>query len=83
LFSWKKLDKLQAAVYHRFGIAVSARFFKVPAVGSGHFAYVTSMRIPNADPLYTVDEEASRGSFFSMRRSWPERSRRRSSWLRS
>jgi hypothetical protein len=31
---WKKQDKLEAALYHQVGIAVSARFFKIPAVGS-------------------------------------------------
>jgi hypothetical protein len=60
---WKTADKLEASLYFQIGIAVSAHFFKVPAVGSGHFAYVTLMQVPNADPLYTVDEEASSGSF--------------------
>jgi hypothetical protein len=38
LFSWKKLDKLQAAVYDRFGIAVS--------VDDGFFGGSDSSRTP-------------------------------------
>jgi hypothetical protein len=60
---WKKNDKLDAAAYHKAGIVAGARFFKMPAVGSGHFGYLTWWRIPDADPVYTVDEEATSGSF--------------------
>jgi hypothetical protein len=56
---WKRNDQLLADLYKSMGLAVDARYFKVPAVGSSRFAYVTSFRIPNADPLYTVDEDAS------------------------
>jgi hypothetical protein len=59
----KKSEKLVAALYHKIGITTGAHFFKVRAVGSGSFAYVSSMKIPNADPLYTVDEETRSGSF--------------------
>lgn len=60
---WKKDDQATAAIYHQVGVMVSAHFFKVPAVGSGRFAYVTSLQIPNADPLFTADEEASSGGY--------------------
>jgi len=60
---WRMEDRAQGGLYHQIGIAVSARFFKVRAVGSGHFAYLTAMQIPNADPLYAVDEVATSGSF--------------------
>jgi len=60
---WKKNDKSTAAIYRLIGVTASAHFFKVAAVGSGHFAYVTSLQIPNADPVYNVDEEASSGSY--------------------
>lgn len=56
---WKKDDKQLAAAYHLIGVSLGAHFFKVPAVGSGHFAYDTPMQVPNADPLYTVEEAAS------------------------
>jgi hypothetical protein len=59
---WKKSDKNLAAIYEAIGVAGSAHFFKVPAVGSGRFAYVMALQVPNADPLYIVDEAAnSRG----------------------
>jgi hypothetical protein len=60
---WKKDDKQLAAAYHLIGVSAGAHFFKVPAVGSGHFAYVTPMQIPNADPLYAVDEVAISGGY--------------------
>jgi len=60
---WKKNEQLVAGLYQSIGLVVSARFFKTPAVGSGHFAYVTSFQIPNADPLYTADEVASSGHY--------------------
>lgn len=60
---WKKNDEQAAAFYRRIGVQVSDHFFKTRAVGSGHFAYVTLLQIPNADPLYLVDEKASSGRF--------------------
>jgi hypothetical protein len=60
---WKKNDKSTTAIYRLIGVTAGAHFFKVPAVGSGHFAYTTSLQIPNADPVYNVDEEASSGSY--------------------
>lgn len=60
---WKKGDGLEAKIYHEIGIETSAGFFKVRAVGSGHFAFVMELQVPNADPIYVVDEVASTGSF--------------------
>ncbi|HJU37078.1 MAG TPA: hypothetical protein VJ716_06655 [Gaiellaceae bacterium] len=60
---WKRTDTLVPLVYRAIGVTVGARFVKVRAVGSGRFAYVTSMQIPNADVIYTVDEVASIGGF--------------------
>jgi hypothetical protein len=60
---WKKEDKSTAVLYRQIGVTTSAHFFKVRAVGSGRFAYVTSLQIPNADPLFAADEEASSGSY--------------------
>ena len=60
---WKTSDKLEAKIYHEIGIEMSAGFFKVHAVGSGRFASVIELQVPDADPLWTVDEVASAGSF--------------------
>lgn len=60
---WKNEDRLQGALYQQIGIAVSTHFVKVPRVGGGRFAYLTAMQIPNADPIYGVDEAARSGSF--------------------
>jgi len=60
---WRKNEQLVTVIYRSIGLAVDARFFKVPAVGSGHFAHVTSFQIQNADPLYSVDEVASSGNY--------------------
>jgi hypothetical protein len=60
---WKKQDKGAAKLYREVGIDVTARFFKVPAIGSGRFGYDLGLQIPNADPLYLVDEQATSGSF--------------------
>jgi hypothetical protein len=60
---WKTSDTLEAKLYHQIGIEVSAGSFKVHSVGSGHFAYVMELQVPNADPLYLVDEVATSGSF--------------------
>jgi hypothetical protein len=60
---WKNDDKVVASFYRSIGLTVSAHFFRVPAVGSSHFAYATSFEIPNADPLFTVDEEVSSRSY--------------------
>jgi len=60
---WKESDKLEGPLYRAIGIADGAGFFKVRAIGSGRFAHLMSLRIPNADPLYLVDEAASMGRF--------------------
>jgi hypothetical protein len=60
---WKAFDELEAANSHQIGVTVAAQFFKTPALGGGHFSYLTWMRIPNVDPIYTVDEVARSGSF--------------------
>jgi hypothetical protein len=60
---WKQIDLLQALVYREIGISVGAHVFKTPSVGSAHFAYLMPLRIPNADPVYTVDEVATSGGF--------------------
>jgi hypothetical protein len=60
---WRKQEALLPALFRSIGLPFSGQFFKVPAVGSAHFAFVTSMQIPNADPLYSVDEVARSGSF--------------------
>lgn len=60
---WKASDKVEGQIYHQIGIETSAGFFKLPAVGSGHFAFVMGLQVPNADPLFLVDEVASTGSF--------------------
>ena len=60
---WRTSDALGAKLYHQIGIEVSAGVFKVHSVGSGHFAYVMELQVPNADPLYQVDEVATTGSF--------------------
>jgi hypothetical protein len=60
---WKFDDRLQGALYQQIGVAGSAHLLKVRHAGSGHFAYLTAMQIPNADPIYGVDEVATSGSF--------------------
>jgi len=60
---WRESDKLQGPLYRAIGISDGAGFFKVRAIGSGRYAHLTSLRIPNADPLYLVDEAASSGRF--------------------
>jgi hypothetical protein len=60
---WNTSDKLEAKLYQQIGIAVSAGSFKVHSVGSGHFAYLIELQVPNADPIYLVDEVATSGSF--------------------
>lgn len=60
---WRKSDRHLTALYRSIGLTISASYFKAPTVGSGHFAYVTGFQIPNTDPLYAVDEEASSGSY--------------------
>jgi hypothetical protein len=60
---WKTSDEFGAKLYHQIGIETGAGFFKVHSVGSGHFAYVMQLQVPNADPLYLVDEVATSGSF--------------------
>jgi hypothetical protein len=60
---WRSADKFQGTFFRQIGIAASANFLKVRAAGSGHFAYLVAMQIPNADPVYLVDEVAASGSF--------------------
>lgn len=60
---WKQQDKGVAALYRQVGIAVTAHFFRVPAIGSRRFGYILGLQVPNADPLYIVDEQAASGSF--------------------
>ena len=60
---WKKSDRSALVFFRQIGVTASAHFFRVPAAGRSHFAYVASLRIPNADPLYTVDEEATSRSY--------------------
>jgi hypothetical protein len=60
---WKQIDVLQALLYREIGISVGAHSFKTERVGSAHFAYLMPLRIPNADPVYTVDEVATSGGY--------------------
>lgn len=60
---WKRNDTLVPRLYQELGVTASGRFLEVPAVGTAHFAFLTSLQIPNADALYTVDEQTSSGSY--------------------
>lgn len=60
---WRKQDTLGVRSYKQLGVDTSSQSLKVRKLGSSHFASVTSMSIPNADPIYTVDEQVADSHF--------------------
>jgi hypothetical protein len=60
---WRKQDGYGAKSARQLGVHLTFTRLKVKTVGSSRFAYLTSMSIPHADPMYAVDEQFVAGRF--------------------
>ena len=60
---WRKDDAAQVTSLHQYGIGVTLKVVKVPAVGTGRFGYGTTFTLPNLAPIVGVDEQAVDGKY--------------------
>lgn len=60
---WRKDDAAQVNSLHQYGIGVTLKAVKVPAIGTGRFGYGTTFTFPNLAPIVGVDEQAVDGEY--------------------
>jgi hypothetical protein len=54
---WRKQDTYGARSFRQLGVNLTFASQKVKKIGSSRFAYLTSMSVSGADPIYTLDEQ--------------------------
>jgi hypothetical protein len=59
---WRKNDA-QITSLERYGVTVTLKVLKAPALGSGHFGYGTTLTFANATPISIVDEQVADGRY--------------------
>jgi hypothetical protein len=60
---WRKDDAAQVTSLHQYGVGVTLKVVKVPAIGTGRFGYGTTFTFPNLAPIAGVDEQAVDGKY--------------------
>lgn len=60
---WRKDDAAQVRSLHQYGVGVTLKVVKVPAIGTGRFGYGTTFTFPNLAPMVGVDEQAVDGRY--------------------
>lgn len=60
---WRKDDAAQVTSLRQYGIGVTLKVVKVPAIGTGRFGYGTTFAFPNLAPIAGVDEQAVSGKY--------------------
>lgn len=60
---WRKDDAAQVTSLQQYGIGVTLKVVKVPAIGTGRFGYGTTFTFPNLAPIAGVDEQAVSGKY--------------------
>jgi hypothetical protein len=60
---WRKDDAAQVTSLHQYGIGVTLKVVKVPAIGTRRFGYGTTFTFPNLAPIAGVDEQAVDGKY--------------------
>jgi hypothetical protein len=59
---WRK-DDAQITSLTQYGVGVTLKVLKTPAVGTGRFGYGTTLTFPNVAPIASVDEQAADGRY--------------------
>jgi len=59
---WHK-DDAQITSLTQYGVGVTLKVLKPPAIGSGRFAYGTTLTFPNVAPVASVDEQVADGKY--------------------
>ena len=59
---WRK-DDAQIASLEQYGISVTLKAVKPPAIGTGRFGYGTTLSLPNLSPIASVDEQVADGKY--------------------
>lgn len=59
---WRK-DDAQITSLQQYGIGVTLKAVKVPAIGTGRFGYGTTLTFPNLAPMAGVDEQVADGKY--------------------
>lgn len=59
---WKK-DDAKVTEFHGPTLATTNAPVKLPAIGAGHYAFLTTFTVPTVNPIYTVVERVAQGRF--------------------
>jgi len=59
---WRK-DDAQITSLTQYGVGVTLKVLKVPAIGAGRFGYGTTLTFPNVAPIASVDEQVADGKY--------------------
>ena len=60
---WRKDDAAQVTSLHQYGIGVTLKVVKAPAIGTGRFGYGTTFTFPGLAPMAGVDEQVVDGKY--------------------
>ena len=60
---WRKDDGAQVTSLQQYGIGVTLKVVKVPAIGTARFGYGTTFTFPSLAPIAGVDEQAADGKY--------------------
>jgi hypothetical protein len=60
---WRKDDGAQVRALQQYGIGVTLKLVKVPAIGTARFGYGTTITFPSLAPIAGVDEQAADGKY--------------------
>lgn len=59
---WRK-DDAQITSLEQYGLSVTLKVVKAPAIGTGRFGYGTTLTFPNVAPIAEVDEQVVDGKY--------------------
>jgi hypothetical protein len=59
---WRKDDAQITSLGH-YGVTVTLKVLKTPAIGAGHFGYGTTLVFANSTPISIVDEQVADGRY--------------------
>lgn len=59
---WRK-DDAQITSLGQYGVSVTLKVVKVPAIGTSRFGYGTTLTLPGIAPISTVDEQVADGKY--------------------
>lgn len=59
---WRS-DEVKAAGLAQLGVSATLTSLRVPAVGASRWAYAITLTVPNASPIYLLDEDVQDGNY--------------------